>query len=521
MIKNTSNIDLFEQSGIADEWVWVVRNRVAKWVKDKGNKSLWREVLYVSKQRGLLKSKVSIQNFAKLLFEECRDVFGENETDKTLFHSMEKYEHKNSLRKFSTLGEANQVRRNVMNINALFDMPIPQDASEPPTMTATQRLGEFLTNRFAKGPYDKVVVNPCYDGKTASFSIEQYVSSHFYEINNPSSIVVFQCCENGVTEETVELFAGRFSTSKKVCKVFLASTSSFSLRTRSEAEKQNMGLIYVNPECELTEENIVMARSASHSDEEEAFSCMLNGECVMTEPMLVYDGRCVRASLSDVLYELGFGDNSSRIEAPYWSDSEIEKIASGLVMRDIDHYVSLLDNCGENDCVPNCIIDPYRLAKELGLKIVRKKLGMKLGGFNEKEKTIYVSARCLQGSERERYSVGHEEGHYIFHSKVYHELMRTSCGVDALKEIERAKLECQANFFASCLLMPRPVIIRLYNIYWKKYVGNENVGKLVVNADFYRDKDFQKVVGPIARRMKVSLQAAKIRLENLKLIKVV
>ena len=99
--------------------------------------------------------------------------------------------------------------------------------------------------------------------------------------------------------------------------------------------------------------------------------------------------------------------------------------------------------------------------------------------------------------------------------------MRTSCGMDALNEKERAKLECQANFFASCLLMPRPVIIRLYNIYWKKYVGNENVGKLVVNADFYRDKDFQKVVGPIAHRMKVSLQAAKIRLENLKLIKVV
>jgi hypothetical protein len=66
--------------------------------------------------------------------------------------------------------------------------------------------------------------------------------------------------------------------------------------------------------------------------------------------------------------------------------------------------------------------------------------------------------------------------------------------------------------------MPAPVISLLYEIYWKKEFKNETVRPIYVDKGYYYDPIFQRVIGPVARKMKVSKQAAYIRLHKMGLI---
>jgi hypothetical protein len=66
--------------------------------------------------------------------------------------------------------------------------------------------------------------------------------------------------------------------------------------------------------------------------------------------------------------------------------------------------------------------------------------------------------------------------------------------------------------------MPANVISLLYSIYWKKEFHGANAVPIRVKEDYYNDPVFQRVVGPVARKMKVSLQAAYIRLKKMGLI---
>lgn len=66
--------------------------------------------------------------------------------------------------------------------------------------------------------------------------------------------------------------------------------------------------------------------------------------------------------------------------------------------------------------------------------------------------------------------------------------------------------------------MPAPVIRMLYDIYWKKEFKSEKVCPLYVDKNYYYVPVFQRVIGPVARKMNVSKQAAYIRLHKMGLI---
>jgi hypothetical protein len=66
--------------------------------------------------------------------------------------------------------------------------------------------------------------------------------------------------------------------------------------------------------------------------------------------------------------------------------------------------------------------------------------------------------------------------------------------------------------------MPANVVRQLYYIYWKKEFHSEKIRPIRVNKDYYHDPVFQRVVGPVARKMNVSLQAAYIRLKKMGLL---
>ena len=80
---------------------------------------------------------------------------------------------------------------------------------------------------------------------------------------------------------------------------------------------------------------------------------------------------------------------------------------------------------------------------------------------------------------------------------------------------EERLIEIQADFFASYLLMPTKVIGLLYDIYWKKEFKRQVVKPLLVKGYYFQQPSFQRVVGPISRKMGVSLEAAAIRLKKM------
>ena len=203
------------------------------------------------------------------------------------------------------------------------------------------------------------------------------------------------------------------------------------------------------------------------------------------------------------------------VAAPILSDDEIEAEAFLLVQTQVVFFLSLLSKCGPMDKVPACKIDPFVIANEMGLTVNRGKTGRKLGHIDITHKKVTLSSRVKDKNPKDRYSMAHEIGHNIFHSRVSE---KAKDGVHAIVSNTKKWLEHHANYFASCLLMPAPIICRLYDIYWKKEFQSDKVCPIHVNTDYYNDPVFQRVVGPIARKMSVSLQAAYIRLRKLGLI---
>lgn len=116
-----------------------------------------------------------------------------------------------------------------------------------------------------------------------------------------------------------------------------------------------------------------------------------------------------------------------------------------------------------------------------------------------KADTILIEVRLLENGNngRYRFTVSHEVAHKILHEKHMIEAQKESAfSVD----MSDTKMERQADYFASVLLMPMPAI--------KKYYYSQ-LGK---------HRNTYELVDVMAKRFDVSKQAMRIRLESHKMI---
>ena len=124
---------------------------------------------------------------------------------------------------------------------------------------------------------------------------------------------------------------------------------------------------------------------------------------------------------------------------------------------------------------------------------------------------------------RKRFTMAHELGHHILHTSLFKEH-----GVESVGESDNTLfipkgdsriLECQANKFASFLLMPKQLVETLYRFYYYKYYGG-------VPCPLYYDPnnretcpDYKNIVGNLTNKLQVSYRAMNIRLQSLGLLK--
>ena len=149
------------------------------------------------------------------------------------------------------------------------------------------------------------------------------------------------------------------------------------------------------------------------------------------------------------------------------------------LLKDVSH--------GDNIIPP---IDLNRVAKFCGIII---KQGMFQdpnisGAYDKESKTIYLSDRDTY--QRKAFTTAHELGHFFLHKAIPFETFYRS-DMQAIDDDKRG-MEQEANWFASSLLMPKPVFTAMFSI----------------------TQDFTE----LSRRFCVSATAARYRAQNLGLI---
>lgn len=138
--------------------------------------------------------------------------------------------------------------------------------------------------------------------------------------------------------------------------------------------------------------------------------------------------------------------------------------------------------------------DIFRVIEELGGKIETKSSEDSFGEHDASltvrkkgDFTVYLSALC--GPDRNRFSAGHELGHYLMH---YVAQKRTDSMCAARNGDSKDKAEWEANWFAGAFLMPSITFREIH----ANYAGNADL---------------------IALHFQVSRRAAEVRAEVLKL----
>lgn len=148
-------------------------------------------------------------------------------------------------------------------------------------------------------------------------------------------------------------------------------------------------------------------------------------------------------------------------------------------------------------------VDVEKIAKSLGLKVVRGNLGPDVSGLLVR--TPQASHICVadgDGPTRQRFTIAHEIGHYVLkhqfeagsHVHVDHGNYISQRGIRASQGVDRKEIE--ANQFAACLLMPKFLVAREV-------------------ARFEKASLFDSQVVALAETFKVSEQAMTIRLASL------
>lgn len=244
-------------------------------------------------------------------------------------------------------------------------------------------------------------------------------------------------------------------------------------------------------------------------------------------------------------------DDEMTIQVRYLSEEEIER-DSVMLLAEYEETAGTPIKLP----VPVADITTYHLALQLGFADLHQTLGSPmlrdepdiLGAIWVDKETILID-RSLDPKVnpsmlgRYRFSVAHEIGHWRLHrSYVAKDPNQTSL-FDAPSEPTmicrssqaKAPIEWQADFFSSCLLMPR----RRVNDEWKECLGRTRPlllsdlrpnGQVMMRAQTLiyeqgrneaaavNDPLFENVAEPIARRFGVSPAAMRIRLERLGLL---
>ena len=231
--------------------------------------------------------------------------------------------------------------------------------------------------------------------------------------------------------------------------------------------------------------------------------------------------------LNPIIEREGIGINKILVEdkeeyfVPFIPEKEIEDVSQN-VLKSIEYksgVVSIentIDHVNRNyDILVN--FESSLGNDELGFEI--------LGSSNFDPPTILISEKGNENPHRKKFTIAHELGHILLGHKNYlkkeycveNDIDATGLNLTNLKDIKR--LEWQANFFASNLLLPKEnFLIEFYHLLDLLDIKNRGYGALYVDRQECNINNYYKITNTLKQIFEVSRKAISIRLKNLKLL---
>lgn len=234
-------------------------------------------------------------------------------------------------------------------------------------------------------------------------------------------------------------------------------------------------------------------------------------------PFCIYDSK-IFYSIGEYFKYLGIIEkvvNVSNLSIPYLENDTIKKRAEDILKKYVPDVFQIIQPTPLDDICS-------KLGKKKSIQFIYDK---DLGYHNGYEilgrlisNRIYVSSKLDKDIHRFRFTLAHELGHYILHSKYL-----TEDNIDTIKDLNvevnndvLKRMELQANYFASCLLMPD---LSFYALVMQRFLYDKIKGRVLILDDQYCNVNtFYRVTNEISRYFNVSKESAKYKLQALGLL---
>lgn len=530
---------LFLRPELAVSWICTVNGSIKEWI-GKHNKQHWEVVRYVSHKQGILgimqtdqkTVKLTRKDFAKVLVKYCPEALKKGDTAGTLKTSMEHYRYNNDLRNTPT-GTALAHIREVEDLLAKHPMEQPVDEKKPILEDLMYKyLERTISGNENRFPRSVLQVRQEYKGATPALSVETYYSERFLREKTPSHIDAYEFFDETLTLSKLNELIGVYG-DFGMARLFIVSEHGLLPDVRARALDKNVGYVLLDPSKDVAGVSYELPRSVEDYVKRANDQKMLTGELPMKYPMLVMDGSMLTSSLTDVLIKNGVAVNPNRLlKVPYLPEDEIERRTDELTGDAVDEIISLVRT---NYLALNTelSVDPFTIAKQVGLTYDVEDMqdDSQLGRLDVTKGHAILNFMEMHNYCRFRFTMAHELGHFILHTELFSRFSVISLGEtsDTLSDnlsvakSDLKRLEYQANIFASCLLMPRKLVMTLFAIFHELFVHQVYGDKY--GPIYYNPKQpetystYNNVVVRIAKLLDVSQEALCIKLKALGLLK--
>lgn len=249
----------------------------------------------------------------------------------------------------------------------------------------------------------------------------------------------------------------------------------------------------------------------------ENYSDINNGTIYIHTPLrlttypkdLIYDF----LKVSEIDPSLHLKNESQKNVVPYLSKSALSKIANKKFETSNNQLPLNLDE----------VINSLSFTLKYSSEVKNEKIIAEVN-FNKKDITIFNSDNL--SAEQIRFAKAHEIAHIILKHNKFFEV--ETLKEDNLTDIKFTKdikinidrIEFQANYLASCILMPESTLIAaVYNYTIKNDLKLRGKALLYIDNQPCNFEHYRKFIIPLAEYFKVSQEALKIKLVELKLVK--
>ena len=333
------------------------------------------------------------------------------------------------------------------------------------------------------------------------------------------SILTIIECKNlnkKVSVDDIEEFGSKINqVGEHNTKGIMVATHSFQESVLKIAKKEGIGLIRLNSENEIQWINYRRKTSPINRFENDF---ELTDEDYKKEPFICKVGNKKITNFADLLLEYSivdyFKDSEDFIEIPFISNERINYIVSKL------YDYNLYDETSLNfDKLLPFLKERYGV--EFYIDVIEE--DNYLGKIEFNPLCIKISKEARNDSNRWRFTLAHEIGHLILHSKILQDRFtekedteRTLSMKYSYSKSNSERLEIQANLFASTLLLPEKIITpRMTSIFIEYRIHRDC---LYLDDQPVNQTEVFDILNKLSMEFKVSVEALRIRLIKLNLM---